>query len=83
MSFYSFRLLSRAVQLYWVLQHGTYLAQRWEKMAVNLYHCTDEERGFFMKVGLDEGREQAVLLRSFVSAVPLQDYSHYVRLPAS
>jgi hypothetical protein len=31
MSFYAFRLLSPVVQLYWVLKHGTFLAQRWER----------------------------------------------------
>ena len=30
MSFYAFRQLSPVMQLYWVLQHGTFLAQRWE-----------------------------------------------------
>ncbi len=28
MTFYAFRLLSPVVQLYWMLKHGTYLAQR-------------------------------------------------------
>ena len=71
------------VQLYWVLRHGTFLAQRWEAgdEGVNLYHCTEEGRGFFVEVGMDEGQEQPVVLRSFVSSVPLEDYSHYVRLP--
>ena len=71
------------VQLYWVLRHGTFLAQRWEAgdEGVNLYHCADEGRGFFVEVGVDEGQQQPVVLRSFVSSVPLEDYSHYVRLP--
>ncbi|MGI4735061.1 MAG: hypothetical protein ACRYG7_07775 [Janthinobacterium lividum] len=82
MSCYVFRLLSPVVQLYWVLQHGTYLAQRWEdKGGVNLYHCADEGRGFFVEVGIDDGRGQAVVLRSFSSSVPLEDYAHGVRLP--
>jgi hypothetical protein len=81
-SFYSFRLLSPAVQLYWVLKHGTFLAQRWEdEGGVNLYHCADEGRGFFIEVGMDDGKGQAVVLRSFVSSVPLEDYAHWVRLP--
>jgi hypothetical protein len=32
-------------------------------------------------VGIDDGRGQAVVLRSFVSSVPLEDYAHGVRLP--
>ena len=83
MSFYSFRLLSPVMQLYWVLKHGTFLAQRWEAddEGVNLYHCAEEGRGFFVEVGVAEDGGQAIVLRSFVSSVPLEDYSHYVRLP--
>jgi hypothetical protein len=82
MTFYAFRLLSPVVQLYWVLKHSIFLAQRWKEAGVvNLYHCADEGRGFFVEVGVDEGQEQPVVLRSFVSSVPLEDYSHYVRLP--
>lgn len=82
MTFYSFRLLSSVVQLYWVLKHGTYLAQRWdEDGGVNLYHCADEGRGFFVEVGVDDGRGQAVVLKSFVSNGPLEDYSYGVKLP--
>jgi hypothetical protein len=79
---YSFKLLSPTVQLYWALKHGTYLAQRWEdEGGVNLYHCADEGRGFFVEVGIDDGQGQAMVLRSFVSGVPLEDYAHWVRLP--
>lgn len=79
MTFYSFRLLSPVVQVYWALKYGTYLAQRWESQGgVNLYHCPDEGHGFFVGVGVEE---KPVVLRSFVSSVPLEDYSHYVRLP--
>jgi hypothetical protein len=82
MSFYSFRLLSPVVQLYWVLKHGIYLAQRWENEGgVNLYHCADEGRGFFVEVGIDDGRVQAVVLRSFISSTPLEDYAHGMQLP--
>jgi hypothetical protein len=82
MTFYAFSLLFPVVQLYWVLKHGTYLAQRWdEDGGVNLYHCVDEGRGFFVEVSVDYGQEQPVVLRSFVSSVPLEDYSHEVRLP--
>jgi hypothetical protein len=71
------------VQLYWVLKYGTFLAKRWEADddGVSLYHCADEDRDFFVEVGVDYGQEQPIVLRSFVSSVPLEDYSHYVRLP--
>jgi hypothetical protein len=46
---------------------------------VNLYHCSDEGYGFFVEVSVEDGKP--VVLRSFVSSVPLEDYSHYVRLP--
>ncbi|RZK45011.1 MAG: hypothetical protein EOO61_01705 [Hymenobacter sp.] len=75
-------LLSPVVQLYRVIHHGTYLAQRWDgESGVNLYHYADEGRGFFVEVGIDDGRGQAVVLRSFSSSGPLQDYAHVVRLP--
>jgi hypothetical protein len=83
MTFYAFRLLSPVVQLYWVLKHGTFLATRWEADddGVNLYHCADEGRGFFVEVGVDDGRGQAVVFRSFVSSVALEDYIYGMRLP--
>jgi hypothetical protein len=83
MTFYAFRQLSPVVQLYWVLKHGTFLAQRWEADddGINLYHCADEGRGFFVEVGVDDGQEQPMVLRSFVSSVPLEDYAHGVQLP--
>ena len=82
MSLQGFQSFSPRLQLSWVLKHGTYLAQRWDdESAVNLYHCADEGRGFFVEVGIDDGWGQAVVLRSFVSSVPLGDYAHDVRLP--
>jgi hypothetical protein len=49
MSFYVFRLLSLAVQLYWVLKYGMYLVQPWEdKGGINLCYCTDAGRGLVM-----------------------------------
>ena len=82
MSLYTFQLLSPAVQLYWVLKHGTFLAQRWEaEGGVNLYYCADEGRGFFVEVGYDESKQQAVVLRSFSSSVPLEDYASSMQLP--
>jgi hypothetical protein len=65
-----------------VLTKGTYLAHPWEDDSdVNLYHCEDDGRGFFVEVGIDDGRGQAVVLRSFVSSRPLEDYAYGVRLP--
>jgi hypothetical protein len=65
-----------------VLSKGTYLALRWEdESGVNLYHCAGDGRGFFVEVGIDESRGHAVVLRSFVSSGPLEDYTQRVRLP--
>jgi hypothetical protein len=70
------------VQLLWVIRHGTYLAQRWDdESGVNLYHCAGDGRGFFVEVGIDDGRGQAVVLRSFSDSGALADYAHWVRLP--
>lgn len=83
MTFDDFRLLSPVMQFHGVIHHGTYLAQRWDdERGVNLYHCAGDGRGFFVEVGIDDSRGQAVVLRSFVSSAPLEDYAHRVRLPA-
>jgi hypothetical protein len=82
MSLCAFQQFSLVMQLYWVLHHGTYLAQRWdEESGINLYHCAGDGRGFFVEVGIDDGRGQAVVLRSFIDSVPLEDYAHGIRLP--
>jgi hypothetical protein len=82
MNFYAFRKLSPVVKLLWVIRHGAYLAQRWDdESGVNLYHCEDDGHGFFVEVGIDDGRGQAVVLRSFINSGPLEDYAHGVRLP--
>ena len=53
---------------------GIYLAQRRDnESGVNLCHCADEGRGFYVEVGIDNGREQAMVLRSLSSSVPLED----------
>jgi hypothetical protein len=82
MTFDAFCLLSPVVQLYWVLKHGTFLAQRWEADddGVNLYYCADEGRGFFVGIGVEYSQQELIVLRTFVSSVPLEDYSHYMRL---
>jgi hypothetical protein len=89
MTLYAFQARSPVEQLYWVLHHGTYLAQRWDEesavnlyeSAINLYHCASDGRGFFVEVGIDDGRGQAVVLRSFSNSEALEDYAHGVRLP--
>jgi hypothetical protein len=58
-----------------------HLAQRWDdESGVNFHHCEDDGRGFFVEVGIGDGRGQVVVLRSFVSSVPLDNYVHGVRL---
>jgi hypothetical protein len=43
MTFYALRPLSPVMQFYWVLKHGTYLAQRWEdEGGVNLYQMASK-----------------------------------------
>jgi hypothetical protein len=82
MSLSDFQKLSPVMQLYWVIHHGTFLANRWEQESgVNLYHCAGDGRGFFVEVGIDDGRGQAIVLRSFIDSEPLEDYAHRVQLP--
>jgi hypothetical protein len=83
MSLYYFSLLSPLIEFYWVLKHDTFLAQRWiaDDEGVNLYHVGGTGKGFFVEVCVDNGNGRSVVLRSFVSEVPLEDYSHYIRLP--
>jgi hypothetical protein len=77
-----FQQLSPRAQLLVVVLEGTYLAQRWEtEGGVNLYHLADESRGFFVEVGIEEEADALVVLRSFCSSGPLEDYTHYVPLP--
>lgn len=68
-----------------VLMCGTYLAWRWKGQAqLMLYHLPDSGRGFFVELAVDEEQDCFVLLRSFSSSVPLEDYARYaryVRLP--
>jgi hypothetical protein len=82
MTLYTFQRMPAALQLTWALAKGTYLARRREeKAAIVLYYLPDGSRGFFAELSMDEGRGQAVVLRSFVSSGPLEDYAHGVRLP--
>ncbi len=75
-----FRLLLPAGQLRYVLEHGTYLAQRHEDDgSLNLYHLPDAGRGYFIEVGAVASK--LVVLRSFWRAAPLEDYAHEVKLP--
>jgi hypothetical protein len=59
------------------------LAQRWDdESGVNhLYHCAGDGRGFFVEVGIEDGRGQAVVLRSFIDSEALADYAYWVQLP--
>lgn len=59
------------------------LLQHLDESGINLYYCAGDGRGFFVEVGIDDGRGQAVVLRSFVSSGPLQDYAQGVRLPGA
>ncbi|MGI4742445.1 MAG: hypothetical protein ACRYG7_45385 [Janthinobacterium lividum] len=77
-----FNSLSPELQMRHVLMCGTYLAWRREgEDQFMLYHLPDGGRGFFVELGVDEAQDCFVLLRSFSSSVPLEDYAHYVRLP--
>jgi hypothetical protein len=52
-----FRLFDSRMQATLALMRGTYLAHSWEdEGGVNLHHLPDEGRGFFAKVGIDDGR---------------------------
>ena len=52
MSRYAFQQFSPVVQRYWVLHHGTFLANRGDdESGVNLYYCAGDGRGFFVEVG--------------------------------
>ncbi|RZJ95334.1 MAG: hypothetical protein EOO60_00760 [Hymenobacter sp.] len=45
-SLHAFQQCSPVMQRYWVLPHGTFLANRWEQEgSVNLYHCAGDDRG--------------------------------------
>lgn len=76
------RLVPRA-QLLVTMTQGSYLARRWEEEEgpVSLYHVAGAGRDFFVELGYAASRNEIVVLRSFGSAWPLEDYAHYVRLP--
>jgi len=84
MTLNDFRQCSPFVQLYFVLKYGTYLAQRWEAddEGVSLYHVAESKgRGYFVEVGAADEQGLVIVLRSFVSSVPLEDYSYWIKLP--
>ncbi len=82
MTLTQFRLMLPAAQLAWVLAKGTHLAQRWHyQSGVNLYYLPDGARGFFAEVALDEAQSCFVVLRSFTSAAPLEEYTLSIELP--
>jgi hypothetical protein len=78
----SFRLLAPRVQVTFALMRGTYLAHRWqEEGRFMLYYLPDGVRGFFIEIGCDFHDGRTVVLRSFTSSAPLEEYAHYVQLP--
>ncbi|MVN78903.1 hypothetical protein GO988_21450 [Hymenobacter sp. HMF4947] len=79
----NFNLLSFKGQLGVVLKEGTFLAQRWVEGfgGVNLYYLPDGGRGFFAEVGIDEEHDCFVVVHSFSSNGPLEDYGQGVQLP--
>jgi hypothetical protein len=82
MTLYTFRLLAPRAQVTFTLMCGTYLAHRWkEGKKRRLYYLADDARGFFIEVGHNAHDRRAVVLRSFVSIIPLQEYAQGVRLP--
>ena len=82
MTFNQFQLFIPRAQLLYVITAGIYLAQRCvNERGVNLYHLPDEGHGFFAEVGYDATIQEAVVLRSFVSSGPLEDYASYIHLP--
>lgn len=84
MLFCAFRLLSPVVQFYWVfkLRHLPGPVLRYEQEGgVNLYHCADEGRRFFVEVRVDDGAGQPVVLNSFVRSGPPEEYSYGIKLP--
>lgn len=82
MTFSQFRRLIPRAQLLHTLTAGTYLAQRIQEVrGVNLYHLSDKGRGFFVELGVEKATRATVVLRSFVSSGPLEEYAHGVRLP--
>ncbi len=79
MTLYAFNQLPYERQLVAVFATGTFLARRWEEEdGINLYHLPG---GFFVELYYDTLANELVRLRSFKSAVPLEDYAVYVRLP--
>jgi hypothetical protein len=65
-----------------VLVGGTHLAQRWQDDgSINLYCLPDETRGFFAEAGVNNSKEQAMVLRSFSDSEALTDYGHGVQRP--
>jgi hypothetical protein len=82
MTLNTFRLLVPRVQLTFALMRGTYLANRWqEEDKFMLYYLPDGPRGFFIEIGYDAHDGQAMVLRSFTSAVLLGDYTQRIMLP--
>jgi hypothetical protein len=59
-------------------------AGRWQSRERNQIHNKKprpDRRGFFVEVGADDGKGQAVVLRSFSDSEPLDDYAQGFHLP--
>jgi len=69
------------VQLYWVLRHGTWPTDGSRRAAsTSTTAPAPAVASLLRKMGIDDGREQAVVLRSFVSSGPLENYARRVQL---
>jgi hypothetical protein len=75
-----FRQFSLRTQLLIVLSEGVFLAQRMGlDGGANLYHLSNGGRGFFVVVGINDGRGRAVVLGSFSDSEALADYAYRLR----
>lgn len=76
-----FCALRPTTQLTWVLAEGRYLTQRWDQAGATLYYLDDGGRGYFVEIGVDEGQQCFVVLRSFCSQALLAEYAASLPLP--
>lgn len=71
-----FELLTPRMQLLHLLTNSTLLASRqYDGRTIMLYCLTDEGQRHFAEVGYDTRSQETVVLRSFVSSEPLEDYA--------
>lgn len=55
--------------------------KRWFSLLPTSSIRLEAESGFFVEVGIDDGKGQAVVLRSFSRSNLLEDYAFYMQLP--